>query len=49
VTPVAAKQAERGPERVPEKIVPPPPYQIEIFNGAARSEAKFARPPEAKQ
>lgn len=45
VTPVAMKQ----PERVPRQIVSLPPYQIEILNGATRSEAKFARPPEAKQ
>jgi pilus assembly protein CpaB len=34
------------------KPVPPvalPPYQIEIFNGAQRTEAKFARQPEEKQ
>jgi len=45
VTPVAMKQTER----VPEQIILLPPYQIEILNGATRSEAKFARPPEAKQ
>jgi pilus assembly protein CpaB len=45
VTPVAVQQTER----VPEKIILLPPYQIEILNGATRSEAKFARPPEAKQ
>lgn len=28
---------------------PPPPYQIEVFNGAQRTEAKFARPEEDKQ
>ena len=44
VAPIVAKQ----PEPVPEKVIQLPPYQIEIFNGPQRSEAKFARP-EAKK
>lgn len=33
----------------PAKIIPLPPYQIEIFNGAARTEASFPRTPEEKK
>jgi pilus assembly protein CpaB len=39
----------KEPARAPEKIVVLPPYQIEIFNGPQRSEAKFARNLEEKQ
>jgi pilus assembly protein CpaB len=35
--------------RTPERVVSLPPYQIEIFNGAQRSEVKFAHPVEEKQ
>jgi pilus assembly protein CpaB len=45
VTPVVVKM----PERVPEKVISLPPYQIEVFNGPQRSEAKFARSHEEKQ
>lgn len=41
-----ARPATRAPERV---LVALPPYQIEIFNGPQRSEAKFARPVEGIQ
>ena len=47
--PRAIPVAVKTPERVPEKVVPLPPYQIEIFNGPQRSEAKFARAHEEKQ
>ena len=33
----------------PQKVVPLPPYQIEVFNGPQRSEAKFTRRLEEKQ
>ncbi len=33
----------------PAVAPPPPPYQIEVFNGAQRTEAKFARPQEDRQ
>jgi hypothetical protein len=39
----------KQPEKPQEPIIVLPPYQIEVLNGATRSEAKFARPPEAKQ
>lgn len=46
----AAPAAVKPAEAQPVKVTPPPaPYQIEIFNGPQRSEAKFARPAEAKQ
>lgn len=45
---VAAKKTEPAPEKVVPPP-PPPPYQIEVLNGATKTEAKFARPPEAKQ
>jgi pilus assembly protein CpaB len=43
IIPAVVKPAE------PVKVVPPPPYQIEVFNGPQRSEAKFARRLEEKQ
>jgi pilus assembly protein CpaB len=43
IVPVAAKAAP------PVIVVPLAPYQIEIFNGPQRSEAKFVRRPEDKQ
>jgi pilus assembly protein CpaB len=42
---VGVKKAPASPER----IIALPPYQIEIFNGSQRSEAKFDRSPEGKQ
>jgi pilus assembly protein CpaB len=36
------------PSSQPAPIIVLPPYQIEVLNGAARSEVKFARPLEAK-
>ncbi|HEY2014949.1 MAG TPA: Flp pilus assembly protein CpaB [Bryobacteraceae bacterium] len=46
-TTVAVKPQTLAP--IEKVVIPMPPYQIEIFNGATRSEAKFARPPEVKQ
>jgi pilus assembly protein CpaB len=45
VTPVLVAK----PAPPAETFVLLPPYQIEVLNGASRSEARFARPPEAKQ
>ena len=45
---VAAVAIQPTPKPAPP-VVPLPPYQIEIFNGPQRSEAKFARQLEEKQ
>jgi pilus assembly protein CpaB len=49
--PRAVKAAPKEVERPPEKpaAAPLPPYHIEVINGPSRTEAKFARPQEAKQ
>lgn len=44
---VAAFSKKAAPQ--PERVVTLPPYQIEIFNGPQRSEAKFPRRLEEKQ
>ena len=53
--PVAARPSRprvmtvAAPAPGPLKIVVLPPYEVEVFNGGTRTEAKFPRPPEAKQ
>jgi pilus assembly protein CpaB len=46
---VAAAPSKPAPRVEPAIIVPLPPYQIEIFNGPQRSEAKFNRQLEEKK
>jgi pilus assembly protein CpaB len=39
----------KEPVPAPVHMVPVPPYQIEVINGATRTQSKFARPTEEKQ
>jgi pilus assembly protein CpaB len=48
-TRVVAAVVKKPTPAEPPKVVVVPVYQIEIFNGPQRSEAKFAHPPEEKK
>jgi pilus assembly protein CpaB len=49
VRPVSAKKAAPKAAPTVPAVIELPPYQIEVFNGGKRSDAKFARPAEEKQ